>query len=314
MALQSPRFRDNQQLQDAAANKPPLRAGVTGEGVRLVQQALIELGFEMPVSVKKHGTPDGIFGTETKTTIKKFQTSEGLVPDGQAGRNTMAKLDELMPNAGDPLPPLPRSPYTHRINIRMYSIASPNVPEFHALRNAQRVYRQYGIDFSFASGMSLLIDPTTTVTLDNVNVGQCLITDSGTGEQDLLFGLARADGASPNDILVFYVNKAQTTGGATLRGCATASRGAVLVTTEGSPWTLGHEVCHVLLGSSFLPTHATTTDNLMFQNTGSISANPPQLTEAQVNQIKRSPYCIAIYLDQNSFLKSSDGLANGTRS
>ena len=62
-------------------------------GVRLVQQALIDLGFPMPISVKCFGSPDGIYGNETTAKVSDFQRKNGLSADGRAGHDTLAKLD-----------------------------------------------------------------------------------------------------------------------------------------------------------------------------------------------------------------------------
>ncbi|MEM1048117.1 MAG: peptidoglycan-binding protein [Pseudomonadota bacterium] len=107
MVLASPRFSNNETLIAASNNNPPLRRGSRGEGVRLVQQALIDLGYPMPASVRRYGSPDGIYGTETVTKVRAFQSDQSLGRDGIAGRNTMHKLDELLPGAAPPLPPLP---------------------------------------------------------------------------------------------------------------------------------------------------------------------------------------------------------------
>ena len=291
MTLQSPRFRNNRQLQRASNNAPPLNTGTSGEGVRLVQQALIDLGFPLPISVKKHGSPDGIYGTETKEAIRSFQKQQKISPDGIAGRNTMEKLDALFPNPGDPLPPLPGQSFTHRVKLHFRSIATPVVSEFEALRNAQMVYRQFGIDFAFSSGISLNIPSDQAVVLDNVDVGTCQ-DGSLTSEQTLLFGLGTITGVGVNDITVFYVNRATKKDGTELVGCAnsTGTRQSVLVAAEGSRWTLGHEVGHVLLGA-FKPTHSTDPNNLMFIPTANIVGVPPTLTPEQLVVMKASRFC-----------------------
>lgn len=113
MPLKSPRFAGNSRLQKAANNAPALSGADCGTPVRIVQQALIDLGYAMPISTKRYGSPDGIYGTETKGTIKVFQAKYKLSVDGLAGKQTMAKLDELLPTNGPPLPPLPKQvPYT----------------------------------------------------------------------------------------------------------------------------------------------------------------------------------------------------------
>ena len=110
--LQSPRFRNNETLQKAFDNSPPLRFGETDrEAVRILQQALVEdlcsPGTDncakeiMPISTFG-GTkdPDGIYKDETFVTVQKFQIKHRLLDengnaDGRAGRDTLGRLDEL---------------------------------------------------------------------------------------------------------------------------------------------------------------------------------------------------------------------------
>ena len=112
MALTSPRFAGNARLQKAADNKPPLKTGEPkGKAVELVQQALVDLGYKMPVSFAK-GSPDGIYGKETTQVVRQFQVDQGFPPsgwDGRAGRDTLTRLDQLFP-APVPVPPRPPLP------------------------------------------------------------------------------------------------------------------------------------------------------------------------------------------------------------
>ena len=95
-------------LVSAEKNSPALRKGKQGEGIRILQQALIDLGFPMPKSIHLYGSPDGIYGNETVKTVRKFQiANRPLSRDGVVGKNTMRKLDSLLPNRGTPLAPLP---------------------------------------------------------------------------------------------------------------------------------------------------------------------------------------------------------------
>lgn len=116
MALTSPWFRWSSRLQNAERNSPPMRAGEQSQSVRVIQQAMIQLGIDpMTISIKKYGSPDGIFGAETKRAIKKYQknhTGPTLTSDGVVGQNTMRALDADLPGGGPKLPPLPsRSRY-----------------------------------------------------------------------------------------------------------------------------------------------------------------------------------------------------------
>ena len=107
MPLTSPRFASNQRLLRASENNPPLRRGERGQAVQIVQQTLIDLGHALPVSTRKHGRPDGIFGAETKSAVRDFQKRFKLGVDGIVGRNTMAVLDRYAPDGGFTPAPVP---------------------------------------------------------------------------------------------------------------------------------------------------------------------------------------------------------------
>src|SRR3712207_282208 len=97
MVLTISRLTVNSQTQAAAENRPALKIGSKGEGVCILQQALIDLGFKMPRST--HGgnsLPDGIFGVETDQVVKEFQRDNGLKPDGAVGPLTLKRLEEAL--------------------------------------------------------------------------------------------------------------------------------------------------------------------------------------------------------------------------
>ncbi|MBK8258897.1 MAG: peptidoglycan-binding protein [Polyangiaceae bacterium] len=73
-------------------NKNP---DMTGADIRIVQQALVDLGYVLP----SLGV-DGIYGTETEAAVKKFQTEQRTINpafliDGIVGDQTMGRLDEI---------------------------------------------------------------------------------------------------------------------------------------------------------------------------------------------------------------------------
>jgi len=102
MSLTIPRFASNAALRSASENKVLLRQGARGEGVAILQQALIDIGFDMPNSTHQRTTlPDGIFGSETTLTVKSFQRKNGLSVDGIVGRRTLDTLQRLIIAASD---------------------------------------------------------------------------------------------------------------------------------------------------------------------------------------------------------------------
>jgi hypothetical protein len=149
--FQSNRFRGDRRLQAAANNSPPLRAGERGEAVRKLQQALIDLRFPMPISTSR-GTPDGSYGSETVTTVKKFQAKYGLGIDGMAGQQTLSRLDQLffrpsyppVPPGSGTLPKPPTSqPPSHTKSCNLFQA------EF------ERAATKAGVPISWAQNLSL---------------------------------------------------------------------------------------------------------------------------------------------------------------
>ncbi len=97
MPLSTARFSQNDRLRKASENAPPLKPGERGEGVAIVQLALIDLGFRMPNSTAGGAAlPDGIFGPETQSTVIAFQRANGLAPDGIVGRLTLTALERAI--------------------------------------------------------------------------------------------------------------------------------------------------------------------------------------------------------------------------
>ncbi|HEY2250300.1 MAG TPA: peptidoglycan-binding domain-containing protein, partial [Planctomycetaceae bacterium] len=268
MALTSLRFAGNHRLAAAAENNPVMNWGEVGPAVRLVQQALIDLGCVMRISTARSGSPDGIFGDETKSQVVGFQRANGLTGDGVVGANTLKKLDQLSQGSVKPLPAFDQASVVRfRFRMTFRSGAIPQVPESVALANARKVYGRYGIQVDEGPGMSILVSPEQQVILD-ASPTTCQLNQEDQF-QEVLFSLGggRA-GVPPTDVLVFYVNKLLTTGNVPLNGCASHRPGppAVAVSSSGSPWSAAHEVGHCLLGN-LTPTHSESKANLMFQST-----------------------------------------------
>jgi peptidoglycan hydrolase-like protein with peptidoglycan-binding domain len=73
-----------------------LRTGDRGDQVRQLQ-ALLNRDYPAYSKLDE----DGIFGPKTEAVIREFQRRAGLPVNGIAGRETMAKLDELTTQQGD---------------------------------------------------------------------------------------------------------------------------------------------------------------------------------------------------------------------
>ena len=110
MNFRSSHFEGNGRLAEAAANNPPLKKGEAGFAVRLLQQALIDLNYPLPKSREKFGSPDGLYGKETRKQVWQFQVDEHLGHDGIAGEETLGRLDKLLADKRIPFRPFPALP------------------------------------------------------------------------------------------------------------------------------------------------------------------------------------------------------------
>ncbi|SFU42621.1 N-acetylmuramoyl-L-alanine amidase [Clostridium sp. DSM 8431] len=64
---------------------PTLRYGARGNITKLLQERLVELGYDINLV-------DGIFGENTKWSISLYQENNGLIKDGIVGKGTWSKL------------------------------------------------------------------------------------------------------------------------------------------------------------------------------------------------------------------------------
>jgi peptidoglycan hydrolase-like protein with peptidoglycan-binding domain len=90
--LRSNRFKGNVQLEAAYDNESRIHIGANGLHVTIIQQALVDAGFPLPV----HGV-SGQFMNETRNAVRAFQGSKGLTGpavDGIVGQTTMTLLDQ----------------------------------------------------------------------------------------------------------------------------------------------------------------------------------------------------------------------------
>lgn len=92
--LKSARFSGNERLENTYDNEAVVKKWTQGTHVLLIQEALLELGYELP----DYG-PDEKFGSETKKAVIEFQKDNGLNPDGVVGFKTLNALDDKFQQA-----------------------------------------------------------------------------------------------------------------------------------------------------------------------------------------------------------------------
>jgi Putative peptidoglycan binding domain len=278
MALTSVRFMNEPALQRIEAGNDILMRGMSGRHIHLLQMALIDLGFAMPISTGSPDySPDGVYGVETESVVREFQRrNPPLATDGKLGQNTIRAIDRQIGG------------FKHRVRLHFRSLALSDVAFDRILSSAQAVYAQYGIDVFFASGESVGLSPDEESRF-NV-VGQNCDWEMNSGEFADLQALGTA--VPNNDVKVFIVNKFQETN---VLGCGghAAGKPACAVTHDCSRWDPAHEVGHVLLTSTFSPAHSGSPRNLMFA-TSSNGPTPLALTDKQLARMRSSPLCRAV--------------------
>lgn len=82
------------------ASHPQVAYGSSGSAVRTMQSYLVRLGYSLPI----YGV-DGIFGSETRRAVIRFQANNRLVQDGICGPKTWAALDAAIARLNKPSQP-----------------------------------------------------------------------------------------------------------------------------------------------------------------------------------------------------------------
>ena len=250
-----------------------LSIGSRGPEVVTLQQELNRQLYPSP-----RLSPDGSFGSLTRQAVRTFQRDAGLKVDGLVGPMTRAALG--MPDTG--------RPFTHRVRLHFRSISLTDVPFNSILAHTQAVYAPYGIKIEFGSGSSLMLSREEQDRLTQVD-GACEWEVTG-GEYAELQQLG---GPTPGSgILVYYIDRF----GEALNGCGGHMKGrpACVVARAGTHYCTAHEVCHILLGSTFSPVHIGDASNNLMHPVDFVRAARPVLTDLQVQRIKASPLCEAI--------------------
>jgi len=148
----------------------------------------------------------------------------------------------------------PGCPFSRCIRLHIKVLTNPpaNNSIETMLNRMREVYSTAGIGVVVASREDLtpaVLGNANFNTLNALDVGQCE-SGSPSNEQNQLFQNENGvpAGQRNNEIVVYFVQNVTLTGGGQLNGCATFPNGqpGAVVAQIGSPWTLAHEVGHVL--------------------------------------------------------------------
>lgn len=285
LTLQSPRFVGNATLQEAAVNSPPLGEGNAGHAVHLIQTALLDLGYDLPRSTPSRGySPDGIYGEETVSVVRRFQRDRHLTVDGVAGEETMSALDAALPG------------YGREVKLHYRSVGGeidgrkvrPTAPGPTVLQSIQDVYRQYGIRVSRVSAQSVMLSPSEVEIFRTIDTNYCAFGHSRNADAHAL--LDRRVGMSPpiprDHVLVYLVDA--ITGPTIGLGATVDGRPVCIVCPRPSEHVTAHEIGHALQRTR--NGHVADRRNLMYAKAIS-RPHLPALQHQQLRRIRSHPAC-----------------------
>lgn len=92
------RFESDPTLKKVLRGETTIGSGARGAHVQLVQKALEDVGYKLPV----YGA-DGGYGAEASTAVKRFQRDMSLPQTGKVDKATLEKLASVAPRAGKTL-------------------------------------------------------------------------------------------------------------------------------------------------------------------------------------------------------------------
>ena len=102
-----------------------LRKGMEGNDVKELQEALIQLGYDLG----SYGA-DGDFGSSTERAVKKFQQKMSLTSDGIFGKKSLEALQSIADNGGEnvvPTEPEPTVPEQEPVIKATYEVTGNTV-------------------------------------------------------------------------------------------------------------------------------------------------------------------------------------------
>ena len=161
------------------ANPPSsYRRGDSGLGVKELQQNLLKLGEKLP----RYGA-DGQFGEELELAVKAFQARNKLAADGIAGKDTLAKVAELItelnkPNEED----LPKvTSLGDKYSFQVKALKDIGVYKYSNLAENQRILKKDTVFsvYGFTEGVKAFAVPDGFVQAKDVEALPVTITTGG---------------------------------------------------------------------------------------------------------------------------------------
>jgi len=161
------------------------------------------------------------------------------------------------------------------VRLHVKIIQQPNVPVNQMIANMTQVYASVGINVLLGTTENLNL-PATFLDID---VGGCT-SGSTTTEQAQLF--SNRNNVGPDDVVAYLVRSTVPP----FNGCAShpSGRPGAVVASIASPWTLAHEIGHVL-GLN----HVTDNNRLMTGGgTANITNPPPDVVPSEASTMQTS--------------------------
>jgi hypothetical protein len=184
----------------------------------------------------------------------------------------------------------PGCPFPRCNTIHIKVLQQPNIALDTMLRNMRQVYSTANIRVVVGSRENLGGPPFAA--LLDLDVGPCTTGQAMTTEQTQLFGNRNSVGA--NEIAVYFVRSVLQNNTTALNGCASfpANRPSCVVAQAASPWTLAHEVGHVLglnhITPETCPPAAPPPTRLMTRCGTALITGTPTVSQGEINTMNAS--------------------------
>ncbi len=274
--LISPRFSGDHQLELCYDNVIEFNIGSHGEAVRKIQQALIDLEYDL----SEFGA-DSHYGSETAAAVRAFQRDFGMNAeeiDGIVGENTLSRLDTRLAEGSAVIPEkaCELGMRTIPVDVIVFDGFTENPADYINFNN--EVFADCCVQLEVASTTNVGLEETVAA----LGADRELFVDgcsAHTPDSQGIVDVMNAHSLS-SPIKLAFVSRAFD-GGERLRGFAVdqicAGQGVgellgLLIVANGAGFrTLPHELAHYLTDA--FAEHAVTEDNIQHISSGATGEN-----------------------------------------